>query len=852
MENEKLPDISELIQLMFVGLMGANKEINKVLKAFHEKHDKPSDGFLFYEFLAHQPLYKEPPTGSFNKTWIFSPFPHRLARRSLVMTEEEFAKNEILINMDTDQFTQRLYKYWKNKNDKDVNMMNIKGILNLEFMPLETPFIDPQKFYNPFFVKISNYTINKMEKLYDELPATGNIITDNINKKSFKTLKKLRGPLLDDKNEVTSILIPIASSEIFYGDLMVLLPYFKKIEIEEIEYENKLKQLAAELLTYIKKHYVPALALIHEHFFENLISKQKKIGISELMGQYDVWLQNDKIEASYYSPICRRATMDDKQEREKSCYKCDYFGWEESSDNVVEKYLHKLWQDRKTLSEPKYIVESLFFKNRLRTAPEMLEVLESFLKPSKAKLKKDDDLLPSILVVASPGAGKEDVPKLIKLFSDCYNRGKTYKLNMASLKPDAIVPVAMVGGEITLEASSPAWKEAYKLKGILGNIRKDLHDKFKGFLKDLPKKAEDYENKLGVCIKTILVEIGRIISGIEIPNVNIIGNKNIIIGKIEENKTASSERGKNYLEIERGINELKDQIKNIEQQLAKEEQKHIQQSKTKLITINKLIPKLQNVNKLNQRGCTGTFECFAEKLNQLGQDEKLIVKKLYGRFPTIVLDELNSMSIESQGVLLRFLENAEITPIGGYEDEMLVDGEDDKAYREFITDFLVVGLMNEDPEAITREEAIRFLEKEKYIGGLLGDLLYEHILKIRRLRPDLRSRMMRNGIFKMPKLAEHRADIPVIFYGLMDKYKGDYFVNGKIRITMDALEYLMSPEWDWPENVRLLETLTKKVVEIVYEDYEDKEDKLIIVRERHIRKAMKEIGMLKESGICEK
>ena len=201
---------------------------------------------------------------------------------------------------------------------------------------------------------------------------------------------------------------------------------------------------------------------------------------------------------------------------------------------------------------------------------------------------------------------------------------------------------------------------------------------------------------------------------------------------------------------------------------------------------------------------------------------------------------------------MRFLENAEITPIGGYEDEMLVDGEDDKAYREFITDFLVVGLMNEDPEAITREEAIRFLEKEKYIGGLLGDLLYEHILKIRRLRPDLRSRMMRNGIFKMPKLAEHRADIPVIFYGLMDKYKGDYFVNGKIRITMDALEYLMSPEWDWPENVRLLETLTKKVVEIVYEDYEDKEDKLIIVRERHIRKAMKEIGMLKESGICEK
>ncbi|MCK6468076.1 MAG: hypothetical protein L6Q53_07775 [Candidatus Brocadia sinica] len=112
MDKDIKVDISELIQLMFVGLMGANNEINKVLKAFHEGHDKPSHGFLFYEFLVDQPLYKEPPTVSFDKTWIFSPFPHRLARRSLVMPEEEIAKREILINMAIDQFTQRLYKFW--------------------------------------------------------------------------------------------------------------------------------------------------------------------------------------------------------------------------------------------------------------------------------------------------------------------------------------------------------------------------------------------------------------------------------------------------------------------------------------------------------------------------------------------------------------------------------------------------------------------------------------------------------------------------------------------------------------------------------------------------------------------
>ncbi len=245
-------------------------------------------------------------------------------------------------------------------------------------------------------------------------------------------------------------------------------------------------------------------------------------------------------------------------------------------------------------------------------------------------------------------------------------------------------------------------------------------------------------------------------------------------------------------------------------------------------------------------------------LEDLGLKEKLIVKELLGRFPTIVLDELNSMSLEPQGALLRFLENAEITPIGGYKDEMLVNGKVGKEIHKsfidflkenhkFFSDFLIVGIMNEDPEEITREEAIRFLQRERYVGGLLGDLLYEHILKIRRLRPDLRARMMRNGKFEIPELAEHRADIPVSFYMVINKVKRDYFPNSKIRITMDSLELLMSSELEWTENFRLLQTLTKKIVEIIYEDYENKKKELIIIRENHIRKAMEAIGMIKES-----
>lgn len=223
-----------------------------------------------------------------------------------------------------------------------------------------------------------------------------------------------------------------------------------------------------------------------------------------------------------------------------------------------------------------------------------------------------------------------------------------------------------------------------------------------------------------------------------------------------------------------------------------------------------------------------------------------------------MLDELNSMSLEPQGTPLRFLENAEITPIGGYKDEMLVNGKAGKEIHKplidflkenhkFFSDFLIVGIMNEDPEEITREEAIRFLQRERDVGGLLSDLLYEHILKIRRLRPDLRARMMRNGKLEIPKLAEHRADIPVSFYMFINKEKRDYFPNSKIRITMDSLELLMSSELEWTENFRLLQTLTKKIVEIIYEDYENKKEELIIIRENHIRKAMEAIGMIKES-----
>ena len=302
--------------------------------------------------------------------------------------------------------------------------------------------------------------------------------------------------------------------------MLICVPHF---DYNKDEDKHKLMNLASELFKCVKRYYVPALALIHEHFFEKLVApkikgvigeenltpeKRQKKCVKHLTDPY-LFKSDMYPNITYQSSICRR-----ERERSSSCWSCDYFGWEESSDNVVEKYLHKLWQDRKTGRTN--IDESLFFEDHLYTDPKMLGLLEGFLKPSKAKLKKDGYLLPSVLVVASPGAGKDDIPKLIKLFSDCYNRGKTYKLNMASLKPDAIASVTMVGGEITGEESKTydilhlhfRKEEIFKLKGILREIREKTRDDFLNFEKNkgdegLVEKAKKCKEELEECIKTI-------------------------------------------------------------------------------------------------------------------------------------------------------------------------------------------------------------------------------------------------------------------------------------------------------------------------------------------------------------
>lgn len=195
----------------------------------------------------------------------------------------------------------------------------------------------------------------------------------------------------------------------------------------------------------------------------------------------------------------------------------------------------------------------------------------------------------------------------------------------------------------------------------------------------------------------------------------------------------------------------------------------------------------------------------------------------------LVLDELNSMHVDLQGILLRFLENSEVIPLGQIEDN------NDRPIK-----CLVIGIMNEDPDEISREKAMHFVENEKYLGGIAKDVLYEQFIKLRRLRPDLKYRLIRGGSFYLKNLENRRDDIPILFYIFIreelkaDLVKKDY----KIILEIDLLEELLSEHISWTGNVRQLQSLSKKVVSLVKNNCIENTKTIPIYRENLIQ-AMK-------------
>ncbi len=213
------------------------------------------------------------------------------------------------------------------------------------------------------------------------------------------------------------------------------------------------------------------------------------------------------------------------------------------------------------------------------------------------------------------------------------------------------------------------------------------------------------------------------------------------------------------------------------------------------------------------------------------QAKKEFVKNNNCYKPSFIFDELNSLDIESQGSLLRVIENAKIVPLGGLKEESV--------------DFLIIGIMNEDPESITMQRPIEeILKRERIFGGVVGDLLYEYFRGMRRLRDDLYYRIIRDGKIVIPDLRRRREDIPMLFY---------FFVSNEIEkvifdIDIEVYEVLMDEALMWPGNFRQLQAIAKETIREANRDAEKQNvhDKLKICG-LHVKKSID-----KDPSLCKK
>jgi two-component system NtrC family response regulator len=134
---------------------------------------------------------------------------------------------------------------------------------------------------------------------------------------------------------------------------------------------------------------------------------------------------------------------------------------------------------------------------------------------------------------------------------------------------------------------------------------------------------------------------------------------------------------------------------------------------------------------------------------------------------TLFLDEIGNMSLETQGKLLRVLEDGEFKPVGGTEFKS--------------ADVRLIAATNKNLDEMTRQEAFR------------EDLFY------------------RINVFPitLPALRERRSDIPILAWHFLKRQREE---TGKdIRgFTPEAMNILMNAPW--PGNVRELKNTIERLV----------------------------------------
>jgi hypothetical protein len=210
---------------------------------------------------------------------------------------------------------------------------------------------------------------------------------------------------------------------------------------------------------------------------------------------------------------------------------------------------------------------------------------------------------------------------------------------------------------------------------------------------------------------------------------------------------------------------------------------------------------------------------------------------------SFIFDELNSLDIDTQGALLRFLENAELTPLGGLSNPL--DVETDKEPKPVSREILVIGVMNEDPHMIMkRHEMDRILKQGELFGTILGQTLHEMFRNQRRLRDDLYYRLIRGGEIVLPSLSDRTEDIPSIFYHNITQSKTMFPEDvNTFEVDLSVYDVLMSHDLKWEGNLRELQTLSRNILLEAKAAYErdPNTEKRLIIRGIHARLAVKRL-----------
>ena len=179
---------------------------------------------------------------------------------------------------------------------------------------------------------------------------------------------------------------------------------------------------------------------------------------------------------------------------------------------------------------------------------------------------------------------------------------------------------------------------------------------------------------------------------------------------------------------------------------------------------------------------------------------KGILNSVKSKYDTFIFDELNSLDIESQGALLRVLENGEIYPLGSLKKRKV--------------NYLIIGIINELPELLMKENITQKLEATKLIlGEAITDFLMNYVHASKRFRTDLYYRMIRGGEIRILPLRDRRDDIPILFYVFCNSEKDIRYKNNPVLdIDLNVYEELIKPNHFWYGNIRELQTIARLTI----------------------------------------